>query len=63
MNFANVWVAPRRDFAVLACLNQSGNEAFLASDDAISSLIKIHSQRTTKATDSAKDSAANPPKQ
>jgi D-alanyl-D-alanine carboxypeptidase len=47
MNFANVWVAPRRDFAVLACLNRSGDKAFLASDDAISSLIKIHLQQTT----------------
>jgi CubicO group peptidase (beta-lactamase class C family) len=51
MNFANVWLAPHRDFAVLACLNQSGNTAFLASDDAISSLIKIHLQRTTNTTD------------
>jgi hypothetical protein len=41
MNCANVWVAPHRDFAVLACLNQSGDKAFLASDDAISSLIEI----------------------
>jgi len=55
MNTANVWVAPRRDFAVLACLNQSGDKAFLASDDAIGSLIKIHLQRTTNAAGSAKD--------
>jgi CubicO group peptidase (beta-lactamase class C family) len=63
MNFANVWVAPRRDFAVLACLNQSGDKAFLASDDAIGSLIKIHLQRTTNTMDSAKDHTANPLKQ
>src|SRR5205823_940884 len=24
MNFANVWVAPQRDFAILVCVNQSG---------------------------------------
>lgn len=53
MNFANVWLAPHRNFAVLACLNQSGDKAFLASDDAISSLIKLHLQRTTNTTDSA----------
>ena len=34
--------------AVLACLNQSGDKAFLASDDAISSLITIHLQRTAE---------------
>lgn len=63
MNFANVWLAPRRNFAVLACLNQSGDKAFFASDDAISALIKLHLQRTTNATDSAIDQPANPVKQ
>jgi CubicO group peptidase (beta-lactamase class C family) len=48
MNFANVWVAPRRDFAVLACVNQSGDTAFEASDDAVSALIKLHSQKKAK---------------
>jgi len=41
MNFANVWVAPRRDFAILVCVNQSGDTAFQASDEAVSSLIKL----------------------
>jgi CubicO group peptidase (beta-lactamase class C family) len=46
MNFANVWVAPRRDFAVLACVNQSGDTAFQATDEAVGELIKLHSQGT-----------------
>jgi CubicO group peptidase (beta-lactamase class C family) len=48
MNFANVWVAPRRDFAVLVCVNQSGDTAFQATDEAVGELIKLHSQRTTR---------------
>jgi CubicO group peptidase (beta-lactamase class C family) len=47
MNFANVWVAPRRDFAVLACVNQSGDTAFQATDEAVGELIKLQSQATT----------------
>jgi CubicO group peptidase (beta-lactamase class C family) len=47
MNFANVWVAPRRDFAVLACVNQSGDTAFQVTDEAVGELIKLHSQGTT----------------
>jgi CubicO group peptidase (beta-lactamase class C family) len=39
MNFANVWVAPRRDLAVLVCVNQSGHTAFQASDEAVSAPI------------------------
>lgn len=45
MNFANVWVAPLRDFAVLCCLNQSGNTAFLASDEAVGGLITLHGSK------------------
>jgi hypothetical protein len=42
MNFANVWVAPRRDFAVLICVNQSGDTAFEATDDVAGALITYH---------------------
>jgi CubicO group peptidase (beta-lactamase class C family) len=42
MNCANVWVAPRRDFAVLVCVNQSGDTAFQASDEAVGAVIKLH---------------------
>ena len=28
MNCANVWVAPKKDFAILVCVNQSGDQAF-----------------------------------
>ena len=42
MNFANVWVAPKRDFAILVCVNQSGDKAFKATDEAVGALIKSH---------------------
>jgi len=41
MNCANVWIAPKRDFAILACVNQSGKAAFTATDDAIVELMKL----------------------
>ena len=41
MNFANVWVAPKKNFAILVCLNQSGDTAFQASDEAVGALIKL----------------------
>ncbi len=41
MNFANVWIAPKRDFAVIACVNQSGDKAFTATDEAIVALMKL----------------------
>jgi CubicO group peptidase (beta-lactamase class C family) len=44
MNFANVWVAPRRDFAMLVCVNQSGETGFKASDDVMGALIQLHAQ-------------------
>jgi CubicO group peptidase (beta-lactamase class C family) len=42
MNFANVWVAPRRDLAMLVCVNQSGRTAFEASDEAVGALMDLH---------------------
>lgn len=42
MNFANVWIAPQRDFAILVCVNQSGDTAFKATDAAVGELIKLH---------------------
>jgi CubicO group peptidase (beta-lactamase class C family) len=41
MNFANVWIAPGKDFAILVCVNQSGDIAFKASDAAVSALIGL----------------------
>ena len=41
MNFANVWIAPKRDFAIIACVNQSGKAAFAATDEAIVELMKL----------------------
>ena len=40
MNFATVWIAPKRDFAVLACTNQGGESAARACDAAASALIQ-----------------------
>lgn len=41
MNFANVWVAPKKDFAILVCVNQSGAKAFAASDAAMGALVNL----------------------
>lgn len=41
MNFANAWVAPSRNFAILVCVNQSGNRAFQATDEAVSAMIDL----------------------
>jgi len=42
MFYANVWVAPRKDFAVLICINQGDDVAFKASDAAAAALIRLH---------------------
>jgi CubicO group peptidase (beta-lactamase class C family) len=41
MNFANVWIAPQRNFAILVCVNQSGDTAFKATDEAVGALIDL----------------------
>jgi CubicO group peptidase (beta-lactamase class C family) len=41
MNFATVWIAPKRDFAILICVNQSGQAAARAADDATVALMKL----------------------
>jgi CubicO group peptidase (beta-lactamase class C family) len=41
MNFANVWVAPNKDFAILVCVNQSGSIAFNATDEAVGAMIDL----------------------
>ncbi len=41
MNFANVWVAPKRDFAILACVNSGTDEAFKATDEAVGALMAL----------------------
>jgi CubicO group peptidase (beta-lactamase class C family) len=40
MNYATVWMAPRKDFAVLVATNQGGTAAAKACDEVASSLIK-----------------------
>jgi CubicO group peptidase (beta-lactamase class C family) len=44
MNFCVVWIAPERDFAVLAVTNQGGDKAAAAADEAVSELIKLHNK-------------------
>ena len=42
MNFATVWMAPARDFAVLVVTNRGGDEALRVNDEAASALIMMH---------------------
>lgn len=39
MNFANVWIAPQRDFAILVCTNQSGGRGSKSTDEAVGALL------------------------
>jgi CubicO group peptidase (beta-lactamase class C family) len=48
MNFANAWLVPKRDFAIIACVNQSGKAAFTATDEAITALIKLVAEGRSK---------------
>jgi CubicO group peptidase (beta-lactamase class C family) len=48
MNCANVWVAPRKNVALLICVNQSGNTAFRATDEAVGALMELHNQQRGK---------------
>jgi len=41
MNFANVWIAPQQNFAILVCVNQSGDTAFQATDAAVAAVIDL----------------------
>jgi CubicO group peptidase (beta-lactamase class C family) len=42
MNYATVWMAPARDFAVLVVTNRGGDEAAQVDDEAASALILMH---------------------
>jgi hypothetical protein len=44
MNFANVWLAPQRNFAIMVCVNQSGDTAFKATDAAAGAMIDLLKQ-------------------
>jgi CubicO group peptidase (beta-lactamase class C family) len=45
MWFASVWIAPQRNFATLVAINQGGEAAAKAADDATGALIQFHLQR------------------
>jgi CubicO group peptidase (beta-lactamase class C family) len=45
MNYCVVWIAPAKDFAVLAVTNQGGPEAAAGTDAAVSALIQMQSRR------------------
>jgi len=65
MNFANVWVAPERDFAVLVCINQGGDRAFEATDEVVGKLIELHStwhkERAVRAVASDRENRLDSP--
>jgi CubicO group peptidase (beta-lactamase class C family) len=42
MNYAVVWMAPKRDFAVLVTTNQGGPDAQQGTDEAAAALIRLH---------------------
>lgn len=44
MNCADVWIAPQKDFAILVCVNQSGDTAFNAADAAVGAMIDLIKQ-------------------
>lgn len=46
MNYANAWLAPSLDFAVLICVNQGDNTAFNATDEVAQALIQIYKNRS-----------------
>lgn len=48
MNYANVWLAPNRDFAIMVCVNQGDDVAFNATDDTVRTLIRIHAARMNR---------------
>ena len=45
MFYANVWLAPQRDFAVLVCINQGDDVAAKASDEAVGALIRLRASK------------------
>lgn len=45
MWFAVVWIAPKKDFAVLIACNKGGDEAAKACDEAAAAMIKRHAER------------------
>jgi CubicO group peptidase (beta-lactamase class C family) len=45
MNYAVIWLAPKLDFAVLACTNQGGPAAAKACDEASGALVKLHASK------------------
>lgn len=45
MNYANVWLAPARGFAILVCCNQGGDIAFKATDAAVAASLKEAQRR------------------
>ncbi|HEX5221964.1 MAG TPA: serine hydrolase [Verrucomicrobiae bacterium] len=48
MNFANAWIAPKRDFAIIACVNQSGKAAFTVTDEVIVALMNLINEKQRK---------------
>lgn len=53
MNYANVWIAPEKGFAILVVCNQGGETAFRATDETVAALIPQAS--VLAGTDPARD--------
>jgi CubicO group peptidase (beta-lactamase class C family) len=45
MNYCVVWIAPAKDFAVLAVTNQGGPDAAAGTDEAVAALIQLQTRR------------------
>lgn len=45
MNCADVWIAPKKDFAILVCVNQGGDKALQASDAAVAAMLELLSKQ------------------
>ena len=47
-NYSNAWVAPSAGFAVIVCINQGGDTAAKAADEAAGALIHLHTAKGRK---------------
>ena len=50
VNYANAWLAPEKNFAILVCTNRGGDAAFRATDAAVAALIPMATAAGEKAT-------------
>jgi CubicO group peptidase (beta-lactamase class C family) len=51
MNYATVWIAPQRNFAILVCVNQGGDAAARACNSATEALIELQNELASQGVD------------